>query len=83
MIADKAMIFDPVAEKINLDLLIISKNPRLDINSLARTFNCKQIVFDASNPSWKIEKWKKECKSLNLPFYSIPDAGAFIYNIGI
>ena len=83
LIADRAVIFDSVAQKIDLDLLIISKNPRLDITSLAKTFNCKQIVFDASNPPWKIEKWKKECTSLNLPFYSIPDTGAFIYNIGI
>ncbi len=83
MIADKAMIVDSVVQKINLDLLIISKNPRLDITSLAKTFNCRQIVFDASNPPWKIEKWKKECKTLNQKFYSIPDNGAFIYNIGI
>jgi competence protein ComEC len=83
LIADRTIIFDSIAPKIDLDLLIISKNPRLDITSLAKTFNCKQIVFDASNPSWKIEKWKKECKTLNLKFYSIPETGAFIYNIGI
>ncbi len=83
LIADRTIIFDSIAQKIDLDLLIISKNPKLDITSLAKTFNCKQIVFDASNPPWKIEKWKKECKSLNLKFYSIPDTGAFIYNIGI
>ena len=83
LIADRTVIFDSGAKKINLDLLIISKNPNLDITSLAKTFNCRQIIFDASNPPWKIEKWKKECTSLNLPFYSIPDSGAFIYNIGI
>ena len=83
LIADKAIIFDPVAKKIDLDLLIISKNPKLDIARLAKTFNCRQIVFDASNPPWKIEKWKKECISLNIKFYSIPETGAFIYNIGI
>jgi competence protein ComEC len=83
LIADRAIIIDSVAQKINLDLLIISKNPKLDITNLAKIFNCLQIVFDASNPPWKIEKWKKECKTLNLKFYSIPDTGAFIYNIGI
>ena len=83
LIADRTVIFDSGAKKINLDLLIISKNPNLDMASLSKTFNCRQIIFDASNPPWKIEKWKKECTSLNLPFYSIPDSGAFIYNIGI
>lgn len=83
MIADKAMIFDTVVQKINLDLLIITKNPRLDITRLAKTFNCSKVVFDASNPPWKIEKWKNECKMLKLKFYSIPDTGAFVCNIGI
>jgi len=83
LIADKAMVFDAVAQKIDLDLLIISKNPKLNIAQLAKIFNCRQIIFDASNPPWKIEKWKKECRSLNLEFYSIPETGAFIYNIGI
>jgi competence protein ComEC len=83
LIADRTIIFDSIARKIDLDLLIISKNPKLDIAHLVKTFNCKQIVFDASNPPWKIEKWKKECKTLNVKFYSIPDTGAFIYNIGI
>jgi competence protein ComEC len=83
MIADKAMLFDPPEQKINLDLLIISKNPKLDIEQMAKTFNWRQIVFDASNPPWKIEKWKKQCQALNLAYYSIPETGAFICNIGI
>ncbi len=83
LIADKAMVFDSVAKKVDLDLLIISKNPKLNIAQFVKAFNCKQIVFDASNPPWKIEKWKKECQALNLKFYSIPETGAFVYNIGI
>lgn len=83
LIADKAIAFDPVPHKINLDLLIISKNPKLNITQLVKVFNCKQIIFDASNPPWKIEKWEKECQALNQQFYSVPQSGAFIYNIGI
>jgi competence protein ComEC len=83
LIADKAMIFDTGTKKIDLDLLIISKNPKVDIAELAKTFNCIQIVFDASNLPWKIEKWKNECKLLNLKYHSIPETGAFTYNIGI
>ena len=66
-----------------IDGRIISKNPKIRIASLAQTFTCKLFVFDASNPAWKIEKWKEECKSLNLSWYSVSETGAFIYNIGI
>ncbi len=83
MIIDKSLNFDSVSQKIELDLLLISKNPKISIKQLAAIFNCKQFVFDASNPSWKIEKWKQECKSLNLNYYSVPADGAFTYNIGI
>lgn len=83
LIIDKSVIFDTLQPKIDLDLLIISKNPKLNIAQLAKNFNFRLFVFDASNPAWKIEKWKQECKALSLKFHSIPADGAFIYNIGI
>ncbi|MBK8609730.1 MAG: ComEC/Rec2 family competence protein [Chitinophagaceae bacterium] len=69
--------------KTELDLMIFSKNSRNSIAQLVSIFNCKMFVFDASNPAWKIEQWKAECRSLGLTFYSVPDEGAFIYNIVI
>ena len=83
LILDRPMSFDSVLQKTDLDLVVISKNPKISIKQLADAFNCKQFVFDASNPSWKIERWIQECKLLQLNFYSIPAQGAFIYNIGI
>ncbi len=83
MIVDKPIHVDDIQKKIDLDLLIISKNPKLKIAGLVKTFNCKQFVFDASNSIWKIEKWKQECKVLHVNFYSIAAEGAFVYNIGI
>lgn len=83
LILDKAMNFEPVPERIKLDLVIISKNPKLDITSLAKIFHCTQFVFDASNPAWKIKKWQQECRLLHLNYHSVPEDGAFIYNVGI
>ena len=83
LVADTQLNFAPAEQKIQLDLIIISNNPKIRISSLAETFTCKLFVFDASNPAWKIEKWKQECRSLNLSWYSVAENGAFIYNIGI
>ena len=83
LVADTQLNFAPAERKMQLDLVIISKNPKIRIASIAGTFDCKLFVFDASNPAWKIEKWKQECKSLNLSWYSVAETGAFIYNIGI
>jgi competence protein ComEC len=81
LVADKAFVIDSAAQKIELDLLIISKNPKINISQLAKTFNSKQIVFDASNPPWKTERWINECEILGLNYYSIPKMGAFVCNI--
>jgi len=68
-------------KKMNIDYIIISKSPRLDIAQLAKTFNCSKFIFDASNSLWKIEKWKQDCDNLNLPYHSVPEQGAFVTDL--
>jgi competence protein ComEC len=75
---DSAFVYKPSEQKINVDYIFISKNPKLYLSNLAATFNCHMYVFDASNPMWKIDKWKKDCEQLHLRFHSVPDRGAFI-----
>jgi competence protein ComEC len=81
LLIDHPISFEPLQEKINIDIIIISKSPKLYIPQLASVFNCKQIIFDASNSLWKIGKWKKDCEGLNLRFHSIPEEGAFIIDL--
>ncbi len=83
LIIDRQLNMEPVKQKIDLDLIVISKNPPLDIARLIKVFNCKLIVFDASNSIWKIQKWQQACSALNQSTYTIPASGAFVYNIGI
>jgi competence protein ComEC len=68
-------------QKINVDIIIISKSPKLYIPQLAAVFNCKQYVVDASNSLWKIGKWKKDCEELHLQLHSVPEKGAFIVDL--
>jgi len=81
VIIDKALVFGPVQQEINVDMIIISNNPRLSIRQLAAIFNCRQYIFDSSNSLWKIAKWQKDCEALNLQYYSIPEQGAFISDL--
>ena len=77
LLIDKPLAFEALNKKIDVDIIIISKSPKLYIPQLARVFNCREYVFDASNSLWKIGKWKQDCDKLNLPYYSIPEKGAF------
>ncbi|MEO8721124.1 MAG: ComEC/Rec2 family competence protein [Ginsengibacter sp.] len=81
LIIDSTFTYLRGHQKINLDYIIISKNPRLNFQNLANVFNCNRYVFDASNAPWKIDLWKKECEELHLQSYSVPEEGAFIINL--
>src|SRR6185437_6555097 len=78
---DSAINYSPVENKLQAGYIIISKNPRIKIADLTRNFDCNNFIFDASNPSWKIEQWKKECEELHLHSYSVPEQGAFVINL--
>lgn len=80
LLADQPFKFEAGA-KIPLDMIVISKNPRLRISELAAVFDCNQYVFDGSNSAWKINQWKKDCDSLHLQNYSTVDKGAFELNL--
>ena len=78
---DTGIVYKPMTKKINVNYIVISKNPKLYINQLAEVFNCNMYIFDSSNPMWKIDKWKKDCEELHLPFHSVPEQGAFITDL--
>jgi competence protein ComEC len=80
LLVDSAVAFSKPEYKQTIDLLIISKNPRLFIAKLANAFNIKQVVFDGSIPFWKLNYWKKDCDSLHIPWYDTNEKGAFVMN---
>lgn len=81
LIADSSVPYYPLNNRINIDYIVISKNPKLKIADLVENFDCKNYIFDASNSLWKIEQWKKECEELHLHFHSVAEQGAFVINL--
>jgi competence protein ComEC len=67
--------------KINTDLVIVSGNAPVKMEALLETFNCRRIVFDASNTAWKVNKWKAEAAKLGLYCFYTVDNGAFVMNM--
>ena len=81
LMIDTSIFYLPLAEKIVVDYIIISKNPKMKIADLAQTFECKKYIFDASNSLWKIGQWKKECEELHLHFHSVSEQGAYVTDL--
>ncbi|MBX9782202.1 MAG: ComEC family competence protein [Chitinophagaceae bacterium] len=66
---------------IKADVVIISKNPKLYIDQLIKSIEPGLIIFDSSNPLWKIKLWQKDCERLHIPFYTTSEQGAFVMNL--
>ncbi|HRN56241.1 MAG TPA: ComEC/Rec2 family competence protein [Agriterribacter sp.] len=69
------------AEPVAVDIIVLSKNANVRIDRLQRLFRCRQYVFDASSPAWKIRQWKNDCDSLHLRRHSVQEDGAFILDL--
>jgi competence protein ComEC len=73
--------FQPMEQKLKVDVLIVSHNPRLYIEYLLKAVDPKLIVFDSSNPQWKVKKWKEDCQRYQIPFFTTGEQGAFVMNL--
>ncbi|MEJ8841073.1 ComEC/Rec2 family competence protein [Lacibacter sp. H375] len=67
--------------KITADVVIVSNNPKLYLNQLQKTINCKLLVFDSSNPQWKLKYWKTDCEKLGIHYFCTSEQGAFVMNL--
>ena len=77
---NQSYFYDSLSTRIKADVVIVSKNPRLFINDLLKSVDCKLLIFDSSNPQWKINLWKKDCERLHLNYFCTSEQGAFVMN---
>lgn len=77
VIIDSKRKYKEIAEKIEVDYLIISNNQHLKIADLLNVFNPSLLIFDSSNKTWQTNKWEKECKDFGLNYYNVLKNGAF------
>jgi competence protein ComEC len=77
LVLDTTVTFSTFS-KPHVDLLILSKNPRLYIDKLAAQVDIAQVVIDASVPAWKAALWQQACAALHLPCYNVAQKGAFV-----
>lgn len=69
------------SKKIPVDVVVVTKNPKLYINNLLSVYDCKTIVFDGSNSNYKVDYWKKDCDSLNIKYHDCAQSGAYVIDL--
>jgi competence protein ComEC len=81
LLLDKPVLFTQQSNKSTIDLLVISKNPKIYMNQLVAALDIRQVVFDGSVPAWKMNYWKKDCDSLHIPYHDVNEKGAFVMSL--
>jgi competence protein ComEC len=61
----------------NVDAIIVSKNPKIYIDNLLQKYNCPLLIFDGSNPTYKINNWIKACDSLQVKYHVCSLQGSY------
>ena len=81
LLFDSTISFDHAFARQAIDLVVVSKNPKLSVARLYNWLDVKLIVFDASVPARKLKYWKKDCDSLHIPYHDVSEKGAFVMTL--
>jgi competence protein ComEC len=81
LIIDTILHFISNQEKRSIDILILSKSPKLLPEQLIQFFTIRQVVVSSSVPAGKARRWKADCSRLGLPCYDVSEKGAFEINL--
>lgn len=81
LIWDKRMNEKTYGEKVQVDALLLSGNPKIEIGDLSKIVSFKMLLIDGTNPDYKIKQWANESKSLSLNFYVLKKNPAYIISL--
>lgn len=81
MILNDSKITEGLTHSLPVDYVLISHNPNPDFGKIQHIFSPKILIFDASNSLWKTKQWKTVCDSLNLRYFSVQEAGAWVADV--
>ena len=63
----------------NESTLLLTYSPKINLERLIQTTNPKLILADGSNYKSYVERWKKTCDKLKLPFHYTGEKGAYSF----
>jgi competence protein ComEC len=64
-------------QRLRVDLLIITDNPKINIEEVMNTFNPAQIIIDATNSRYKTRQWLMDAAKLGAHCHAVTEHGAF------
>jgi competence protein ComEC len=79
---DEDMLDDlKLFEDNDMDYVIISGNPRLQIGNINKLYPSARVIIDHSNNFFQTRRWLEECDSLGIECWSVRQHGAFEFAV--
>jgi hypothetical protein len=66
-------------QAITVDVLVLSKSPKISVAECRERFPCAVVVSDASNSFRQTECWRKECAAEGWAFHDVRRMGAWVW----
>jgi competence protein ComEC len=66
------------SKQIVVDYLLISHNPKINIDALLKQYKPGLVILDASNYPKNIKKWINQCQMHKIPVYVTTATGAWV-----
>jgi len=81
LVWDKGFNENRYANKIKVNAVLLSGNPKVTISELVKTVKFKMLLIDGANPEHKIKNWVDEAADLSLSFYVLKENPAYQVNL--
>ncbi|MDR1729644.1 MAG: ComEC family competence protein [Prevotellaceae bacterium] len=65
---------------LSVDFLVLSNNASYTISELCGLFRFETLIVDSSNSYYQAEKWKEQCREMNIACYVVREKGAYLFN---
>jgi len=65
-------------EKVDVDILILSRRCRSSIEQLAERFDMGLIILDSSIPGYRLAALVEGCVQTSTPYHNVAEDGAFV-----
>ncbi len=63
---------------VQVNYMLLNGNVKMNMARIQAWYLADTVIFGAACPPYRIRRWMAECDSSGIPFYNIPEKGAFI-----
>ncbi|NLR65143.1 ComEC family competence protein [Chitinophaga varians] len=65
-------------QRLRVNYLLLNGNLNMKMDRVLAWYSADTVIFGGACPPFRIRRWAEACTSSGIPFYNIPEEGAFI-----